>query len=54
MSYRVIHGDCQDELKKLIEEEIQVDSIVTDPPTKESTEELPGNLCAKCPYKEGV
>jgi hypothetical protein len=27
MSYRVIHGDCQDELKKLIEEEIQVDSI---------------------------
>jgi hypothetical protein len=25
-----------------------------DKPTKESTEELPGNLCAKCPYKEGV
>lgn len=32
MTYRVIPGDCKEEIRKLIAEGIQVDSIVTDPP----------------------
>ena len=32
MTYTLIHGDCLEEMQKLIDDGIKVDLVLTDPP----------------------
>lgn len=40
MTCTLIHGDCLKEMKKLIDEDVKVDLVLTDPPYGTNEKEL--------------